>query len=68
MILTETHCQGNKHKQDSNISNGLGFNNKMDKIQKNNTKLTIIACCTYLQSLRIIFSDVCIFIQTIHFR
>jgi len=36
MILKATHYQGNKRKRDLNISNGLGFNNKMDNIiQKN---------------------------------
>jgi len=67
MILKTTHFQGNKHKRDLNISNGLGFNNKMGNIIQKN-ELAIIKCYTYLWSLLIIFSDVCIFIQTIHFR
>jgi hypothetical protein len=67
--MKATHYQGNKHKQDSDISNRLGSNNTMDQIiQKHDTKLTIIVRYTYLQSLPIIFCDVCIFIQTVHFR
>jgi len=38
MILKATRYQRNKRKRDLNISNGLGFNNKMDNIiQKNDT-------------------------------
>ena len=68
MILTATHYQENKHKWDSGISNGLGFKNKTTRIiQKNDKELTTIACYTYSQILLIILSDICIFIQTIHF-